>query len=113
MSELCEKAVTGNTGLNIKGALKGARTLKISTYIYIKRNLVISWRHHRTKEVTMRTTLNLDDHLLISAKRRAVEENASLACVIENVFREFLAKPRAMRETIRLMARRETGGEPG
>ena len=32
----------------------------------------------------MRTTLNLDDHLLISAKHRAVEESVSLACVIEN-----------------------------
>ena len=51
----------------------------------------------------MRTTLNFDDHLPISAKHRAVEESVSLACVIENVLRESLAKPRAMRETIRLI----------
>lgn len=61
----------------------------------------------------MRTTLNLDDHLLISAKHRAVEENVSLACVIESALREFLAKPRAMRETIQLITASGPGVKPG
>lgn len=43
----------------------------------------------------MRTTLNLDDQLLLAAKHRAVEKNVSLACVIENALRESPAKPQA------------------
>lgn len=61
----------------------------------------------------MRTTLNLDDQLLISAKHRAVEESVSLACVIENALRESLSKPRAIRETIRLITASGPGMKPG
>ncbi|MDP2760783.1 MAG: hypothetical protein WC053_04480 [Sideroxydans sp.] len=61
----------------------------------------------------MRTTLNLDDQLLISAKHRAVEESVSLARVIERALRESLAKPRAARETIRLITASGSGVKPG
>ena len=61
----------------------------------------------------MRTTLNLDDQLLISAKHRALEERVSLACVIENALRESLAKPQAMRKTIRLITASGPGVKPG
>lgn len=61
----------------------------------------------------MRTTLNLDDQLLISARHRAVEENVSLACVIENALRESLAKPKSMHKTIRLITAPGTGVKPG
>jgi hypothetical protein len=65
------------------------------------------------KVCVMRTTLNLDDQLLISAKHRAVEESVSLAQVIENALRESLAKPRAKRETIRLITASGPGVKPG
>ena len=65
------------------------------------------------KVCVMRTTLNLDDQLLISAKHRAVEESVSLAQVIENALRESLAKPMAKRETIRLITASGPGGKPG
>lgn len=61
----------------------------------------------------MRTTLNLDDQLLISAKHRAVEERVSLARVIENALRESLAKSRVRRETIRLITEPGSGVKPG
>jgi len=61
----------------------------------------------------MRTTLNLDDQLLISAKHRALEEKVSLARVIESALRESLAKPRAVRETIRLITASGSGVKPG
>ncbi|MFA7239739.1 MAG: hypothetical protein WC091_06480 [Sulfuricellaceae bacterium] len=61
----------------------------------------------------MRTTLNLDDQLLISAKHRAVEESVSLARVIENALRESLARPRAKREAIRLITASGAGVKPG
>jgi len=61
----------------------------------------------------MRTTLNLDDQLLISAKHRAVEDSVSLACVIENALRESLAKPRVIREKIRLITASGPGVKPG
>lgn len=61
----------------------------------------------------MRTTLNLDDQLLISAKHRAVEESVSLACVIENALRESLAKSKVRRENIRLITESGPGVKPG
>jgi hypothetical protein len=61
----------------------------------------------------MRTTLNLDDQLLMSAKHRAIEENVSLACVIENALRESLAKPRAQRKPIGLITASGLGVKPG
>lgn len=61
----------------------------------------------------MRTTVNLDEQLLIAARHRAVEESVSLARVIENALRESLAKPRAVRETIRLITVSGPGVKPG
>lgn len=61
----------------------------------------------------MRTTLNLDDQLLISAKHRAVEENISLARVIESALRESLAKPMGRAESIRLITASGHGVKPG
>ena len=61
----------------------------------------------------MRTTLNLDDQLLKSAKHRAIEENVSLARVIESSLREFLSKPKEKREPIRLLTASGPGVKPG
>jgi len=54
-------------------------------------------------EVTMRTTLNLDDQLIDAAKHRAIENRVSLAQVVENALRESLSKPSEPHETIRLV----------
>jgi len=61
----------------------------------------------------MRTTLNLDEQLLVAAKHRAVEQQVSLACVIENALRESLAKPQAKRKRIRLVTASGVGVKPG
>ena len=61
----------------------------------------------------MRTTLNLDDQLLTSAKHRALEENVSLARVVEAALRESLAKPRAARKPVRLITASGSGVKPG
>jgi K+-transporting ATPase c subunit len=45
-------------------------------------------------EANMRTTLNLDDQLLISAKHRALDENVPLSQVVENALRAALLKPK-------------------
>ena len=61
----------------------------------------------------MRTTVNLDDQLLVSAKHRALEEGVPLARVIENALRESLARPKAPRETVRLITAFGPGVKPG
>ena len=61
----------------------------------------------------MRTTLSLDDQLLVAARQRAAEERISLARVIENVLRESLAKPKGIRGTIRLITASGPGVKPG
>ena len=61
----------------------------------------------------MRTTLNLDEQLLTSARHLAIEEQVPLARVIENALREFLVKSRVKRETIRLITAGGSGVKPG
>lgn len=61
----------------------------------------------------MRTTLNLDDHLLMAAKHRAIEERVSLVCVIENALRESLAKPKVLGKKVSLVTVSGAGVKPG
>lgn len=61
----------------------------------------------------MRTTVNLDDQLLLAARRLAVEERVPLARVIEDALRESLARPRAPRGTVRLITSSGPGVKPG
>ncbi len=61
----------------------------------------------------MRTTVNLDDQLVLAARRLAVEAQIPLARVIENALRESLAKPRARGETMRLITASGPGLKPG
>ena len=61
----------------------------------------------------MRTTLNLDDQLLISAKHRALDENVPLSRVVENALREALAKPRGVKEHVHLVTVSGSGVKPG
>jgi hypothetical protein len=67
----------------------------------------------KNKGNVMRTTFNLDDQLLISARHRALEESISLANVIENALRESLAKPRSVHEKIQLITTSGPGVKPG
>jgi hypothetical protein len=46
----------------------------------------------------MRTTLDIDDRLLIAAKKRAAEAKTSLTRVIEDALRGYLAPARARRD---------------
>jgi len=61
----------------------------------------------------MRTTLNIDEQLLVSAKHRAIEQRVSLACVIEDALRDSLAKSQPKRDNIRLVTVSGTGVKPG
>ena len=61
----------------------------------------------------MRTTLNIDDQLLNSAKHRALEENVSLVRLIESALRESLSKPRVARGAILLITASGAGVKPG
>ena len=61
----------------------------------------------------MRTTLTIDDQLLASAKHRAVEENITLARVIENALRESLRRSAVKREAVRLITASGLGVKPG
>lgn len=61
----------------------------------------------------MRTTVNLDDQLLLAARRLAVEQRIPLASVIENALRESLAKPRTRGGPVRLITAPGAGVKPG
>ncbi|MBA1446914.1 MAG: DUF2191 domain-containing protein [Gammaproteobacteria bacterium] len=61
----------------------------------------------------MRTTLNLDDRLLISAKHKAVEQGVSLSQVIENALRQSFSKPNVKHKVVRLITSSGPGVKPG
>lgn len=61
----------------------------------------------------MRTTVNLDDQLLLAARHLAVEQQIPLARVIENALRESLAKPRTRPGPVRLISAPGAGVKPG
>ena len=61
----------------------------------------------------MRTTLNLNEQLLISAKHRALEEKVPLSQLVESALREILARPRAKGEFVRLVTVSGSGVKPG
>ncbi|RLJ20398.1 DUF2191 domain-containing protein [bacterium endosymbiont of Escarpia laminata] len=61
----------------------------------------------------MRTTLNLDNQLLISAKHRAVEQGVSLSQVIENALRQSFSKTNVERKVVRLVTSSGSGVKPG
>jgi hypothetical protein len=61
--------------------------------------------------ICMRTTLNLDDHLLIEAKRLAAERGTTLTAVMEDALR--IVVRRGDRAEQRRRARLPTFGVPG
>jgi hypothetical protein len=50
----------------------------------------------------MRTTLKLDDGLMRTAKKRAVEEGKTLTALIEDALRQYLTPPRAAGKPFKL-----------
>ncbi len=64
-------------------------------------------------EANMRTTLNLDDQLLISAKHRALDENVPLSQVVENALRAELLKPNKDKGPVSLITVSGSGLKPG
>lgn len=52
--------------------------------------------------ICMRTTLDLDDHLLLRARQRAVERGTSLTAVIEQALAAYLAPTATPPEPFRL-----------
>ena len=56
----------------------------------------------------MRTTIDINDELLLRAKKRAAEERAPLRLVVENALRGYLAR-RPQRAGYRLQWRTECG----
>jgi len=61
----------------------------------------------------MRTTINIDDRLLVVAKHRAVERGVSLGRIIEEALRQSLAQPAQEKKPIRLTTAPGTGTKPG
>lgn len=61
----------------------------------------------------MRTTLNIDDKLLAIAKHRAVEQDVTLACIVEDALRDAFARPEEKSARIKLMTVKGQGIKPG
>lgn len=51
----------------------------------------------------MRTTLNIDDHLLLAAKKRALESGSTLARVIEDALRKTLSSKENKKRNITVL----------
>jgi len=60
--------------------------------------------------ICMRTTIQMDPHLLKAAKKYAAEHRRTLTSVIEDAIREVLARSQAERPKIELPISTRTGG---
>jgi metal-responsive CopG/Arc/MetJ family transcriptional regulator len=63
----------------------------------------------------MRTTINIDDQLLMQAKAQAAASGVTLAQLIEDALRESLIRRENMenRERVRMITMKGTGTRPG
>ena len=63
----------------------------------------------------MRTTINIDDQLLMQAKAQAAASGVTLAQLIEDALRESLIRRKDMenRERVRMITLKGTGTRPG
>lgn len=61
----------------------------------------------------MRTTLNIDDQILLLAKHQAIEQDVTLGRVVENALRENLSKKEEKTEKIHLITVKGAGVKPG
>lgn len=61
----------------------------------------------------MRTTVDIDDQLLLYAKRQAVEQGCTLKQVLENALRDFFSHQSLSHESVRLETFFGTGLKPG
>ena len=61
----------------------------------------------------MRTTLNIDDQLLISAKHLAIEQGKPLTKLVEDALREVLARQGVAKQRVSLATARGKGLRPG
>ncbi len=61
----------------------------------------------------MRTTLNIDDQILLLAKHRAIEQGVTLTQVVESALRDAFFKTEEKSEKIHLLTVKGTGVKPG
>lgn len=61
----------------------------------------------------MRTTVDIDDQLLLYAKRQAVEQGCTLKQALENALRDFFSHQSLSHESVRLETFSGTGLKPG
>jgi metal-responsive CopG/Arc/MetJ family transcriptional regulator len=61
----------------------------------------------------MRTTINIDDQLLMQAKAQAAASGVTLAQLIEDALRESLIRRENMENRVRMITMKGTGTRPG
>ena len=61
----------------------------------------------------MRTTINIDDQLLLYAKLQAIQQGCTLKQVIEDALREFFSHHRVERDPVKLETVSGIGPKPG
>ena len=66
-----------------------------------------------TKEFIMRTTIDIDEHLLVYAKQKAAETHGSLKNILEDALRESFSRRAIPREMIKLETCQGVGLKPG
>jgi hypothetical protein len=65
------------------------------------------------EDQTMRTTINIDDQLLMYAKLQAAQQGCTLKEVIENSLREFFSRHHLERDPVKLATVSGAGLKPG
>lgn len=66
-----------------------------------------------TKEFIMRTTIDIDEHLLIYAKQKAAETHGSLKNILEDALRDFFSRRAVAHKVVELETFQGAGLKPG
>jgi len=61
----------------------------------------------------MRTTIDIDEYLLVYAKQKAAETHVSLKSVLEDALRDFLSRHAVEHEMVKLETFQGVGLKPG
>jgi hypothetical protein len=102
--------------LDAMGQKRGQTPKKLDILMYPMLSYLVSVRVNQSyRKETMRTTIYVDDQLLMQAKAQAATLGVTLAQLIEDALRESLMRRQTVehRERVRLITMKGTGTRPG
>lgn len=75
--------------------------------------LCIQWKFFFSRSRLLKTSIDIDDQLLLAAKHQAIVQRCTLKQIVENALRDFFAHQEQSRPAISLQTFSGSGLKPG